>query len=479
LSRSNSTIRNVQLVLDREGKVEQSCLDALDKLVVLLRDHSYADMNTCLRNISWAQWQMVIVGAVGLALSLGLALLVTRSITRPMLRGVALSEALAKGDLTQRLGLTQRDEVGQVAQALDRIAATFAQTVGQTRELAQTIAGSSTELATISNQMLGQSEEVALQAGQVAGATEQMSANVNTMAAAAEEMSVNVASISSASEEISVNVGTVSSAAEQTTRSVQAVTSAIQEATRTLENIARETQAGSQVTSKAMDMAQQATTTMNCLDRAAGEIGKVTETIKTIALQTNLLALNATIEATSAGEAGKGFAVVAYEIKDLANQSGQAAEDIARRIECVQASTREAVQVIQGVTAIIHTINEATERNRQTVDQQSRAAVTTASNLGEASKGVENIARAIAEVAKGANDMSHNASDAAKGANEVSGNAAEAARAVQDISSNIHGVSQATKDNTVSAQKVNQAAAQLKTIAEDLRQLVGQFKVEE
>jgi methyl-accepting chemotaxis protein len=225
-------------------------------------------------------------------------------------------------------------------------------------------------------------------------------------------------------------------------------------------------------------MALQATTTMNALDRAAGEIGKVTETIKTIALQTNLLALNATIEATSAGEAGKGFAVVAYEIKDLANQSGQAAEDIARRIECVQASTREAVQVIQGVTAIIHTINEATERNRQTVTQQTQAAVITAGNLGEASKGVENIARAIAEVAKGANDMSRNAGDAAKGANDVSANAAEAARAVQDISSNIHGVSQATKDNTVSAQKVNQAAAQLKTIAEDLKELVGQFKVE-
>src|SRR5206468_658358 len=77
------------------------------------------------------------------------------------------------------------------------------------------------------------------------------------------------------------------------------------------------------------------------------EITKVTEVIKSIALQTNLLALNATIEATSAGEAGKGFAVVASEVKELASQSAQSAEDIARKIESVQNSTREAVKVIE------------------------------------------------------------------------------------------------------------------------------------
>ena len=71
---------------------------------------------------------------------------------------------------------------------------------------------------------------------------------------------------------------------------------------------------------------------MRDLDQSSTEISKFTETIKMIALQTNLLALNATIEATSAGEAGKGFAVVAHEIKELANQSAKAAEDIAKKI---------------------------------------------------------------------------------------------------------------------------------------------------
>ena len=208
---------------------------------------------------------------------------------------------------------------------------------------------------------------------------------------------------------------------------------------------------------------------MNALDRSSGEISKVTETIKMIALQTNLLALNATIEATSAGEAGKGFAVVAHEIKELAHQSGQAAGDIARRIEDVQAGTREAVRVIQGVAEIIGRINLSAGRIPEAVHQQTQAANTSAGNLSQASGGVDHIASAIAEVAQGATDMSRNTAEAAQGANDVSRNASEAAGGVKDISTNILGVSQATRDNTASAQQVSAAAERLAAVAAELK----------
>jgi methyl-accepting chemotaxis protein len=318
---------------------------------------------------------------------------------------------------------------------------------------------------------------MALQAGHVASSSEQMSTNINTMAAAAEQMSMNVVSISSASEEISANVGTISTAAEVTAKNVSTVVGAIQEGTQAFGAIAQDARNGSQITARAMEMAGQATATMNVLDRSASEINKVTEAIKMIALQTNLLALNATIEATSAGEAGKGFAVVAHEIKELANQSAQAAEDIARRIEAVQGGTRDAVRVIQGVSEIIGSINTSAGRISDAVEKRMHAASASAANLGEASKGVEHIAASIAEVAKGATDMSRNASEAAKGANDVSRNASEAAKGVRDISSNIHGVSQATKDNTASAERVNAAADRLRSIAGELQKIVGQFKV--
>jgi methyl-accepting chemotaxis protein len=235
---------------------------------------------------------------------------------------------------------------------------------------------------------------------------------------------------------------------------------------------------GSQIAAQAMDLAGNATHTMHALDASASEINKVTEIIKMIALQTNLLALNATIEATSAGEAGKGFAVVAGEIKELANQSGKAAEDIARKIETMQGSTREAVAVIQKVSKIISEINRASERIAESVEHQTHSASTIARNVSEASMGVGDVARSIAEVSKGANDVSRNAGDAASGATDMSRNAGEAAKAGKAIASSIQGLERATTTNAESAKRVNSSAQELTRIAAELQRLVGQFHLD-
>jgi methyl-accepting chemotaxis protein len=479
LSHEDSNYKSARLTLGPAHQAIKGCLEALGKLNDRLNAKERADMVSSQENAALAQRLMIGVPAVGLLLGLLLALLLARSITRPIAAGLAFSEAVAGGDLTRRLNLDQRDEVGLLTRALDRVASTFGRIVGDIRRVSEGIGGSAAELATVSHDLLAQSEQVAAQASHVAGSSEQLAANVHTMAAAAEEVSMNVVSISSASEQISVNVGTISAAAENASHNVGAVSAGVGQATKTYEGIAHDACEGSRVTSQAMEMARRASAAMNALDRSAGEIGKVTEAIKMIALQTNLLALNATIEATSAGEAGKGFAVVAHEIKELANQSAQAAEDIAGKIEAVQGSTREAVEVIGGVTEIIGSIHGSAERISQTVVQQTELANRAAGRLAEASQGVEHIAASIAEVAKGANDMSRNAAEASKGANDVSRNAAEAAAAVREVSSNIHGVSEATRDSSVGAQKVNAAAERLEAIAAELQRLVGQFRIGE
>ncbi|HVS36105.1 MAG TPA: methyl-accepting chemotaxis protein, partial [Gemmataceae bacterium] len=470
--------RASQLELTTSIKVVSECVKALNTLNDAMQKKLAEDTKASRDSSAVAQWAMIATPAAGLVIAVLLALAVARSITRPVARGVALSEAIAGGDLTQRLNLQQKDEIGRLTQAMDQAAGAFARTIGDIRRASDSVGGSATELTSVSHQLLAQSEEMSTQTSHVAEAAGGASVAIDAMAAGAEQVSVNVASISSASEEISVNARAVSASAQTTAENLAAAAAAVRQAIAAFEQITRDTRDGSQVASQALDMSGQATGAMNALDRASGEINKVTETIKMIALQTNLLALNATIEATSAGEAGKGFAVVAHEIKELAHQSGQAAGDIARRIEDVQAGTRDAVRIMQGVAEIIGRINTSAGRISTAVEQQTQAANASAVNLSQASGAVEHIASSIAEVAQGATDMSRNTAEAAQGANDVSRNAAEAAQRVKDISSNIQGVSQATRDNTASAQQVSAAAERLAAVAVELKRLVGVFRIE-
>jgi methyl-accepting chemotaxis protein len=202
---------------------------------------------------------------------------------------------------------------------------------------------------------------------------------------------------------------------------------------------------------------------MGKLGLAAKESGQVTNVITNIADKTNLLALNATIEAASAGEAGKGFAVVAGEIKELANQSAQSADDIARRIEGIQQGTGDAVKVINDVSDIIVKINQSVEAIAGHVEQQTKASNEIANNVSQANTGSKRVASAIGEVAKGANDVSRNAGEAAKGASNVS--------------QNVVSMSTVAKGSAQGATQVNQSAVDLSKIAGDLKGTVSKFKV--
>lgn len=478
LSHTNSNLRSIDLSINKARPMTDECLAILDRVREgIYRQLELSKTESQSRFIT-AFVSIMAVTLLGIGVSLALSLAITRGITRSLGAGVSLAEAMAHGDLTRRLRLDQEDEIGQLAKAIDVVADSLTNVLNDLRNLSGKVTGSSAQLSTVSQQLLTMSGEMSGRATTVAGATEQMTRNISTMAAASEEMSMNVSSISSASEEISVNIATISAAAEQTSSSVRVVSESVTSIKESFLDIARDARAGSQVTTEAMTLSSRARDTMNTLDRSAGEINKVTDLIKMIALQTNLLALNATIEATAAGEAGKGFAVVAHEIKELANQSARAAEDIAKKIEGVQTSTRQAVEVIQGVAQIISTINTSAERISDSVARQTEVALTIASNVLEASRGVDNIAVSIAEVNKGTTDMSKNAAEAAGGATDMSKNAAEAAKATDEVASSIFSVSEAARQNTAHAEQVNGSAQALANIAGELQKIVGRFKVE-
>jgi methyl-accepting chemotaxis protein len=476
-SRIDATSRCATISIN-EGKVaSDDCIKRAEDLDQLLAKEAIAGRDLSDAVYRSGLWWIVAFTIAGVLLGAIVAFFVTRSIAGPVAELCSLAQAMARGDLRQRVGLKQSDEVGQLSDATNTLADSLTRIVTEIQKVSDGLAASASDLSGVSNQLVSHSEHASLKAASVASASEELSTNISTMAAAAEQMSVSVASLSSASEEMSINVGTISSAADQTSQSVGVVSGAVGEISGSFADVLKDVREGSNVAGDASRMADSATETIQLLSRSGAEISKVTETIKMIALQTNLLALNATIEATSAGEAGKGFAVVAHEIKELANQSAKAAEDIARKIEGVQNDTRQAVQVIQNVSQIIKDINASAGRITLSVEKQTRAATMISQNVAEANRGVGDIAHSIAEVAKAAGDMSRNVAEAARGATDVSRNVGEAAKAAGGISSAIHGVSDASRSTNQSASMVSRSAVELDRIGKDLKKLVGRFKL--
>ncbi|MEI7461836.1 MAG: methyl-accepting chemotaxis protein, partial [Pirellula sp.] len=476
-STTDSNGRSMKLSLEDIKDSVDTTLKILDEITAFGR--SEADAAVKASDAIYSDSSCVLLGTslIGLVLGCVASFFVSRSITVPVSLVRNLAQDMAKGNLMSRINLKQSDEVGELATATDSLANSLSEIVGRIQNASTDLSGSSIGLEGIAKSLVKQSEQTSARADSVSTASEQLSVNIHTMSSAAEEMSMNFASISSATEEMSVSVGSISSAAEQTSNNVAAVTTAIHDISISFEQVLNNVRDGSHVANNASQMANSATSTMKHLDQSSTEISKVTETIKMIALQTNLLALNATIEATSAGEAGKGFAVVAHEIKQLANQSAKAAEDIATKIEGVQKGTRQAVGVIQEIAAVIKEINASADRISNSVEEQNKAAQTISKNIAQANSGVGQIARSISEVAATANDMARNIAEATRGATDVSRNVGEAAKAASDISDSIGQVSKAALETNRSSENVTVASETLAQLSHDLQKLASRFKI--
>jgi methyl-accepting chemotaxis protein len=400
--------------------------------------------------VSAAYTRNILIGAVGLAIMiLTVYFLFYRLVNRPVRRLTEMTARFREGDFAQRVEVTGRNELSHICARVNKVSEELGAMLKEIVTNGQTLAAAALQLLSLSREMSASADRTLGQSNAVASSTEQMSANINAIASASEQMSSNVQGVSSTSEEMSHNVNTVASS--------------IEEMSAALAHVAKEAKEGSDIAGKAADMSRSALDTMDVLGTAAKDIGEVTNLIKRIAEQTNLLALNATIEAASAGDAGRGFAVVANEIKELANQSAQAAEDIAKRIEGAQQHTDEAVTVIGDISGIIKKMNETSLVITESVEQQKTIANEIASNVHQASTGTNNIAASIAEIAKGTDDMAKSAGEAATGVN--------------DVSSNIHEVSLAASDSNAAAQQVSTASNELAKMAGHIRKLVGRFKL--
>ncbi|MBF0408895.1 MAG: hypothetical protein HQM10_16220 [Candidatus Riflebacteria bacterium] len=341
---------------------------------------------------------------------------------------------------------------GEFPGKFNEVKASLNSAVKNVGSMISTIKGMSVSLSTSCNEIKNLSESIS-----------QKSESIKFQANSTNEISESFSSIVSTSEQITVNISDILSTAEEMSQNMNTVAKTIEMVSKSVIQVSENAKDASKTAGQAMTLSKTATGSMNVLGAAAREIGKVTEVIKRIAEQTNLLALNATIEAASAGEAGRGFAVVAHEIKELANQSAQAAEGIATKIAGVQSNTSEAVEVIQKVSEIVSKIFESIGAITEAMERHSKAASDISTNAAEAAKGTNNITMSIAEISKGANEMTRVIGDAAK--------------EIGNLALHIQSVSDSHNDNNVHIRKLNEAAERLVGTSNMLNNTMEKFSV--
>lgn len=234
----------------------------------------------------------------------------------------------------------------------------------------------------------------------------------NVVGSSATQMTSSAQSLSQTAEETARQAQIVANTMNETSSNVQTVASATEELSSSVSEIARQVKEASDIASEAVSEAEATTKLMHELSIASQKIGDVVSLISEIAGQTNLLALNATIEAARAGETGKGFAVVAAEVKNLANQTAKATEDIQRQISDIQKATESAVGGIDKIGGTIEKINTIQSTIATAVEQQGSATKEISKNVQEAayktvevSKNIIDVSRALENTGVAAHEM--------------------------------------------------------------------------
>ncbi|SDD57211.1 methyl-accepting chemotaxis protein [Geodermatophilus telluris] len=326
-----------------------------------------------------AAYRTATLVTLGLALvaALVLARAVQLSVTRPLQRCVAALRALGRRDLSARLDVRGRDEMGDMAAALNEAGSGMREAVADIGRSVETLSGASTGLSDVATRLSTSAAQVSEQAQGSAGLAAEVSRSVQTTAGGAEEMGASI-------REISVNA-----------------------------------QQAAQVAAAAVETARDTSATVAKLGESSAEIGNVLKVITSIAEQTNLLALNATIEAARAGEAGKGFAVVANEVKELAQETAKATEDIARRVEAIQADTGQATRAIAEVSDTIDRINSFQSAIAAAVEEQTATTAEMSRSVGEVAGGATAISATVGGLASAADAAQEEAASTRRASDEL------------------------------------------------------------
>ncbi len=343
-------------------------------------------------------WILLSLGLLAMFLGMASSFLLHRSIMKPLKSMISLLAAISEGDLTRRLDVSSKDELGQIGISFNAFINKLNGIVTALSQNTHNLTDAANKLYSISEQMAGGAEEVATQASNVATASEEMAAT---------------------SSDIALNCNMAADSSRQANDAALSGAAVVQQTLRGMNNIS--------------ERVKEAAATVESLGSRSDQIGAIIGTIEDIADQTNLLALNAAIEAARAGEQGRGFAVVADEVRALAERTTKATKEIGEMIKGIQKETKGAVSSMEeGVREVEKGTGEAAKSGKaledilneigkvaMQVNQIATAAEEQTATTSEISKNIQQITEVVHDTARGAQESAAAANQLAKLAEDL------------------------------------------------------------
>lgn len=408
LAKANKDSEAIQILLQTVRPAQLNWLAALEDLAKFQERHAAAFVAEAQAAYTKAWITMLSLTALAMALGALAAFLITRGITRPLTEAVRMAQLVATGDLTGQITVAAHDETGQLMQSLKHMNDSLTTVIRQVSAHAESVASAATQLAAASSQ--------------IAVGSQHQSEATSAMSAAVEEMTVSIDQVAENAKQaqiISTEAGDLSSQGAQEIHEVMDGVRKIGDSVGDSARVIRE------------------------LEQKSNQISQVTKVIKEIADQTNLLALNAAIEAARAGEQGRGFAVVADEVRQLAERTTRATQEIATMVESIQSGTCSAVATMETAVTRAHDGARLADQAGVSVSSIKDGAV-----------------RVVGVV------------------NDISLALKEQSAASNDIAKNVEKIAQMVEENSAAMQETASTAAQLERQSESLNEVVSRFKLQ-
>jgi len=409
--------------------------DEVSNLVGIKEDLAKANFTASAKAYKAMVRNFIIILVVAVILAIFIVLVIARAMSRPIKALEKAAEKVAEGDLTTKVNIGGRDEIGSLARSITSMIENMRQAIHTVHNSATQVASSAQQLSASTEQSTQAVTQISQSAQELAAGSEKQSGKVQDTMAVIQESSAAI-------DEIAGIAQKVAGAAQETSELAKDGNKAMNLAMSEMEKINVST--------------REVSTIINELGTRSQAIGQIIEVITNITDQTNLLSLNAAIEAARAGEQGRGFAVVADEVRKLAEQSQQAAKEIASLIHEIQNDTARAVQAMQN--------------NAQLVNGGTNV-------IAEGAESFQRIGHSVESVATRVQEVSSSTEELAKGSEEMVNAVKTIGEIAQQVATSAQEMAASTEEETASVEEIAASADELARLGQELEKAVAKFRL--